>query len=97
MKTDQEIEARCAKYMETEIDQMETEIEKKADKAIVDDMQANIVANKTEISALARDVSDLSNLLNNEDQERERRKNNKIIKGLPEKDDTVNRVYFASV
>ena len=96
VSVDRDIEERCSIYLESvtnRIVQLENLAPLKADKVALDacETKMNVVINQ--VSEAFEDISRLSNkmeLMRNEAAETERRKNNIIIRGLPEDSDLTN-------
>ena len=90
VRADWEIEEKCAMYMakiNSKIDEMQTNIDKKADKAIVDDLCVEVATTKKLLEGANSDIAKLANrvdLMQNEPDEIEKRKKNIVIRGLPE-------------
>ncbi len=93
VRDDREIEERCQEFFEKineRLEKVEKELlPKKADKTTVDTMSSNVIALQSELKGAHRDISILSgriDLVRNENKEKDRRKNNVIVVGLPEND-----------
>jgi hypothetical protein len=90
VKCDWEIEERCAQYMETlnlRFSKVEDALNLKADKAALDTVSTDVLALNTHVSGLSLDITKLSqkiDLLHKEPEDIERRKNNIVMRGLPE-------------
>ncbi len=92
IRDDREIEEKCKAYFEEmnkRVEVLENEMPKKADKAVVDQLCSDINNLKTEMQGAHSDVSTLSDrleLIRKENEEKEKRKNNIVVHGLPEKE-----------
>ena len=106
VKGDWEIEERCAKYLESmnqRFVKIEESLELKVDKAAHDSLATKVESLNTQLNGLCTDIIDLDkkfDLLHKEPQDLEKRKNNLIIRGLPENSDVdddqlVREVFFA--
>ena len=90
IRADWEIEEKCAVYMSsitTRMDDMQKEIDCKADKAVVDNICADVIASKNLIKGANDDIAKLSDrfdLLRYEAEEIQKRKKNLVIRGIPE-------------
>ena len=83
IKADWEIEEKCAAYMSSltlRMDSMQQEINRKAEKATVDTTNIRLDGTNSDIVKL----SDKIELLYREPEEIEKRKNNIVIRGIPE-------------
>lgn len=93
VKGDWEIEERCAKYLETmnqRFDQIESTLSTKADKAMHDSLATKVATLDTQMNGLCSDITSLDEkiaLLRTEPEEINKRKNNLIIRGIPEDSD----------
>lgn len=92
LETGAQIQKKC-KEIETKYDakfvEFETKIETKADKSDVDNIKAEQITQKNDIQGLANDIAQLRDridLLRNEPNEKIKRGNNIVIRGIPEND-----------
>ena len=88
-KADWEIEERCAMYMKTltRSDDMQSDLEKKAGKATVDNLHAEMITTKLLVEGANADIAKLHDkieLMQKEPEEIEKRKKNIVIRGLSE-------------
>ena len=92
VKTDREIEERCKTFMasfEKRVETVETSLNKKAEKKKVDDLDSQFKESSAKLEGLTKDISTLARKMElslSEPSEIERRKNNIMIKGIPEND-----------
>lgn len=94
IKTDLETEERCKVNMSRlneKIEDIQSELSQKADKKVVEDIDANVKLNSDKITGIAMDCSKLNKKIDlaiNEGEEIDRRKCNIITKGLQENEVT---------
>ena len=92
-KTDAQIEEICNQYLkktEARLQGVEDSMKLKADKTEVDSINTTVTSLSSKINSLEQDLSTLNhriNLVRFEAQEKTKRKDNIIIRGLPESDD----------
>lgn len=90
IKTDWEIEEKCAAYMATlnkKFDDMQSNLDQKADKTSMEKLSADVMATQKVVEGVNADIVKLSDrieLMHKEPEEIEKRKKNILIKGLPE-------------
>jgi len=90
VKVDRDIEERCAAYMEKmslRVTKLEEAVELKVDKTDTDAMGAHLTLLDSKVDGINTDIRDISarmDLMRFEHEEQEKRKNNVIIRGLPE-------------
>ena len=93
IRDDREIEEKCKAYFEKmtkRVEELEKELPKKADKTVVDGLCSDMKNFETQMQGAHKDISTLSNridMVRNEKREQDRRKNNLVVHGLPEKEE----------
>ena len=108
VRSDKIIEDRCKEYMKVftaRLDNMEKQLQEKANSDLVNKIDSDVKTLDKKISGIATDVSKVNekcNLLCNEQAEKEKRKNNIVIRGLPEDLDNSNdadkvKTVFAAI
>ena len=98
VKSDAEIEARCKEYckgVEDRLSSVEAVVKTKADKSLIDNLDAKILKMENDLKHFAKDISKTNvkiDLVRDEDSEKKKREMNVVIRGLQENEENDDKI-----